>query len=134
MTSPTLIGRPFILGDELSAAEAQLSFIGELAAARFGISGYPNLEAWLKRFQARRRWRREAPTASPLGRPSGTAGQGRFLGGLGKYLARDLRQSGERRVSLERAAEQLFGIRLLNSRSPPWAGDLQTSSSNTTSR
>jgi glutathione S-transferase len=51
------MGRPYILGNELSAADIQLSFIGELAAARFGISGYPNLEAWLKRFQARPTYR-----------------------------------------------------------------------------
>jgi glutathione S-transferase len=48
-----LAGGPYILGDELSAADIQLSFIGELAAARFGISAYPKVEAWVKRFQAR---------------------------------------------------------------------------------
>jgi glutathione S-transferase len=48
-----LEGRSYILGEELSAADIQLSFIGELAAARFGIAGYPNIEAWVKRFQAR---------------------------------------------------------------------------------
>lgn len=48
-----LEGRSYILGEELSAADIQLSFIGELAAARFGIAGYPHIEAWVKRFQAR---------------------------------------------------------------------------------
>lgn len=48
-----LQGRPYILGDELSAADIQLSFIGELAAARFGIDLYPDMKAWVKRFQAR---------------------------------------------------------------------------------
>lgn len=48
-----LTGRQYILGDELSAADIQLSFVGELAAARFGISGYPNVKAWVKRFQSR---------------------------------------------------------------------------------
>jgi glutathione S-transferase len=48
-----LRGRRYILGDELSAADIQLSFIGELAAARFGIDGYPDIEAWVQRFQAR---------------------------------------------------------------------------------
>jgi glutathione S-transferase len=47
----------YILGDELSAADIQLSFVGELAAARFGISAYPNVEAWVKRFQAREAYR-----------------------------------------------------------------------------
>jgi glutathione S-transferase len=48
-----LDGRPYIMGDELSAADIQLSFIGELAGARFGIDRYPNLKAWVQRFQAR---------------------------------------------------------------------------------
>jgi glutathione S-transferase len=52
-----LEGRPYVLGDELSAADIQLSFVGELAAARFGISSYPNVEAWLKRFQSRPAYR-----------------------------------------------------------------------------
>ena len=36
-----LEGRPYILGEELSAADVQLSFIGELAAARFGNRWLP---------------------------------------------------------------------------------------------
>jgi glutathione S-transferase len=48
-----LQGRSYILGDDLSAADIQLSFIGELAAARFGIDGYPDMKAWVQRFQAR---------------------------------------------------------------------------------
>jgi glutathione S-transferase len=48
-----LEGRSYILGEELSAADVQLSFIGELAAARFGISRYQNVETWIKRFQGR---------------------------------------------------------------------------------
>jgi glutathione S-transferase len=48
-----LKGRRYILGNELSAADIQLSFIGELAGARFGIDGYPEIKAWVQRFQAR---------------------------------------------------------------------------------
>jgi glutathione S-transferase len=48
-----LKGRPYVLGNELSAADIQLSFIGELAAARFGIENYPDVKAWVWRFQAR---------------------------------------------------------------------------------
>jgi glutathione S-transferase len=48
-----LEGRPYLLGDELTAADIQLSFVGELAAARFGIRDYPNVETWIKRFQRR---------------------------------------------------------------------------------
>jgi glutathione S-transferase len=45
-----LEGRPCILGDELSAADMQLSFFGELG--RSAVS-YLNIEAWVKKFQAR---------------------------------------------------------------------------------
>src|ERR1700754_3134159 len=48
-----LAEKPYILGDELSAADIQLSFVGELAAARFGISDYPNIKSWVSRFQSR---------------------------------------------------------------------------------
>jgi glutathione S-transferase len=48
-----LKGRPYILGYEFSAADIQLSFIGELAGARFGIDSYPDIKAWVQRFQAR---------------------------------------------------------------------------------
>jgi glutathione S-transferase len=48
-----LDGRRYILGDELTAADIQLSFVGELAAGRFGIAAYPNIDGWVKRFQAR---------------------------------------------------------------------------------
>lgn len=44
-----------VLGLDVSreAADIQLSFSGELASARTGISSYPNIGAWVKRFQAR---------------------------------------------------------------------------------
>ena len=48
-----LKGRQYILGREFSAADIQLSFIGELASARFGIDGYPDIKAWVQRFQSR---------------------------------------------------------------------------------
>jgi glutathione S-transferase len=48
-----LADRPYILGNELTAADIQLSFVGEVAAARFGIAAYPNVAAWVRRFQAR---------------------------------------------------------------------------------
>jgi glutathione S-transferase len=48
-----LKGRQYILGNEFSAADIQLSFIGELAGARFGVDGYPDIQAWVQRFQGR---------------------------------------------------------------------------------
>jgi glutathione S-transferase len=48
-----LKGHSYILGEAFSAADIQLSFIGELAGARFGINNYPDIKAWVRRFQAR---------------------------------------------------------------------------------
>jgi glutathione S-transferase len=48
-----LEGRPYILGDDLSAADIQLSFVGEVAAARIGITAYSDIASWIRRFQAR---------------------------------------------------------------------------------
>jgi glutathione S-transferase len=48
-----LKGRDYLLGGALTGADIQLSFVGEIAAARGSISAYPNLDAWVRRFQAR---------------------------------------------------------------------------------
>jgi glutathione S-transferase len=49
--------RQYILGDDLTAADIQLSFVGELAAARFGIDNHSRIKAWVERFQARPAYR-----------------------------------------------------------------------------
>jgi glutathione S-transferase len=49
----TLECHEYSLGNELTAVDIQLSFVGGLAAARFGIATHPNVEARMKRFQAR---------------------------------------------------------------------------------
>jgi glutathione S-transferase len=48
-----LSGRPYLLGSEFSAADIQMSFVGELAALRTDRTLYPNLDAWVHRFQQR---------------------------------------------------------------------------------
>lgn len=48
-----LDGREYLIGAGLTAADIQMSFVGELAAARLGIADYPNIKAWVKRFQSR---------------------------------------------------------------------------------
>jgi len=48
-----LEGKKFLLGEAFSAADIQLSFAGELAMGVFGLSDFPNIEAWIRRFQAR---------------------------------------------------------------------------------
>ncbi len=48
-----LAGRDYLLGSELSGADIELSFVGELASVQNDCSGYPNLEAWVRRYQDR---------------------------------------------------------------------------------
>lgn len=48
-----LAGRDYLLGSELTGADIQLSFIGEIAGARADRAAYPNVDAWVRRFQAR---------------------------------------------------------------------------------
>jgi len=48
-----LKGRQFLLGDTLTGADIQMSFVGEVAGA-FGLRAqYPNLDAWTKRLHER---------------------------------------------------------------------------------
>lgn len=48
-----LAGKQYLMGAELSGADVQMSFIGEVAGAYGKRAAYPNLDAWTKRFQAR---------------------------------------------------------------------------------
>jgi glutathione S-transferase len=48
-----LEGREFFVGDALSGADVQMSFVGDLAKVFDRIAPYPNLAAWLKRMHAR---------------------------------------------------------------------------------
>jgi glutathione S-transferase len=46
-------GRDYLLGSELSGADIQLSFVGELAGRWTDRPQYSNLDAWVRRFQSR---------------------------------------------------------------------------------
>ena len=52
-----LAGRDYLVGDELSGADVQMSFIGEVAGAFGRLPNYPNLAAWIGRLQARPAYR-----------------------------------------------------------------------------
>lgn len=43
----------YLLGNEFSAADIQMSFIGEIARAQGKLGDYPHVAAWIERFQAR---------------------------------------------------------------------------------
>lgn len=47
-----LAGRDWLLGD-FSAADVQMSFVGEVLGAFGRLERYPNIKAWVQRFQAR---------------------------------------------------------------------------------
>jgi glutathione S-transferase len=49
----SLAGRDYLLGDTLTGADIQMSFVGEIAGARANRAAYANLDAWVRRFQAR---------------------------------------------------------------------------------
>ena len=48
-----LAGKDWIMGSEFSGADVQMSFVGEVTGAFGRLASYPNIAAWLERFQAR---------------------------------------------------------------------------------
>ncbi len=49
----SLAGKQFLVGDSLTGADIEMSFVGEVAGA-FGVrASYPNLDAWTKRLHER---------------------------------------------------------------------------------
>ncbi len=49
----SLEGRDWLMGAELTAADIQMSFVGEVLRAFGRQDQYPNVKAWVERFQAR---------------------------------------------------------------------------------
>jgi len=58
-----LEGREFLVGDSLSGADIQMSFVGE--AARDLRAQYPAMDAWVRRLQARPAYRRALERGGP---------------------------------------------------------------------
>jgi len=52
-----LADREWLIGSDVSGADIQMSFIGEVAGAFGRLDGYPNLRAWVDRFQGRPAYR-----------------------------------------------------------------------------
>ena len=61
----SLQGRDWLLGSELSGADIQMSFVGEVAGARGHRERYPNVDAWVRRFQQRPAYRRALERGGP---------------------------------------------------------------------
>jgi glutathione S-transferase len=52
----SLEGRDYFVGDSLTGADVQLSFVPEAARGMGVLTDYPNLEAWIGRMHARPAW------------------------------------------------------------------------------
>ena len=59
----SLAGRDWLVGDDITAADIQMSFVGEIAKSRG--AGYPNIVAWVDRFQARPAYRKALEKGGP---------------------------------------------------------------------
>jgi len=53
-----LEGRAFLVGDSLTGADVQMSFIAEVAKAFGKLADYPNIAGWLERLHDRPAWKR----------------------------------------------------------------------------
>ncbi len=59
-----LAGRDWLVGNDLTAADVQMSFVGEIARAQRAAE-YPNIVAWVDRFQARPAYKRALEKGGP---------------------------------------------------------------------
>ena len=60
-----LEGRDYLMGKDLTAADIQMSFVGEVAGAFGRFETYPNIAAWVERFQARPAYRQALDRGGP---------------------------------------------------------------------
>lgn len=61
----SLAGRQFLVGDDLTGADVQMSFVPEVARAFGRLQAYPNMAAWIARLEARPAWRRALEKGGP---------------------------------------------------------------------
>jgi glutathione S-transferase len=61
----SLEGRDWLMGSEFSGADIQMSFVGEVTGAFGRLATYPNIAAWVARFQARPAYRAALEKGGP---------------------------------------------------------------------
>ena len=61
----SLGARDWLVGTALSGADIQMSFVGEIAGVYGLRASYPNIDAWVKRFQARDAYKRALEKGGP---------------------------------------------------------------------
>ena len=60
-----LEGRDYFVGDSLTGADIQMSFIAEITGAQGQLAGRPNLAAWIGRMQARPAYKKALEIGGP---------------------------------------------------------------------
>ena len=60
-----LAGRTYFVGDRLTGADIQMSFIGEMAKVNGALANLPNLKAWLDRMHSRPQWQTALTKGGP---------------------------------------------------------------------
>jgi glutathione S-transferase len=58
-------GKDFLVENKFSAADVQMSFVGEIAGAFGKRAAYPHIDAWVKRFQARPAYQKALARGGP---------------------------------------------------------------------
>ena len=61
----SLAGREFFVGDSLTGADIQMSFVPEVAKAMGKLPEYPNMAAWIARMHARPAWKAALEKSGP---------------------------------------------------------------------
>ena len=61
----SLEGKEWLVGNAITGADIQMSFVGEVAGARGNRERYPNIEAWVTRFQVRAAYRKAIERGGP---------------------------------------------------------------------
>ena len=61
----SLQGRHWLVGNDITGADIQMSFVGEVAGSRGNRENFPNIQAWVERFQARPAYRRAIERGGP---------------------------------------------------------------------
>lgn len=61
-----LEGHSWLMGEQFSGADMQMSFVGEVSEARANLPNYPHLEAWVRRFRERPAYKRAIERGGPF--------------------------------------------------------------------
>ncbi len=61
----SLAGRDWLAGGDICAADVQMSFVGEIAVVSGRGAQFPNIKAWVDRFQARPAYKRALEKGGP---------------------------------------------------------------------